>query len=149
MYSKNILFLANLAIISIIVVLTTTSVNSAFAATDHITDPKQNYTITGNNVILHSLVGDIKIPMPDYVKAELRKELNSKTKLRRVTRQLFAPRQLRIGYGWAFADFFECNEQAQIALSAYSENHRYWEAFFKRNSVNNTLAVSFKLILDS
>lgn len=39
-------------------------------------------------------------------------------------------------------DFFECSEQAQIALSTHSESFRYWESFFKRNSLNDTIAVS-------
>lgn len=133
--------IANLALISVVLLATGFGVDAA-SAPQHITDPKQNYTISGDNVVLHSLVGDIKIPMPDFVKAELRRERNAKIKPRRVTRQLFRPNFSRYNLGWAFADFFECNEQAQIALSPYTENHRYWEAFFKRNSVNNTLAVS-------
>lgn len=141
MYSKNVL-LANLAIISIIILLTT-NLSSASAAMKHITDPKQNYTISGDNVILHSIVGDIKIPIPDHIKAALR-ERNSKNKKRRISRQVPYNPNPNINYNfiYGFPDFFECNEQAQIALSAYSENHRYWEAFFKRNSINNTLAVS-------
>jgi len=41
------------------------------------------------------------------------------------------------------ADFFECNEQAQLALSTHSENYRNWEAFFKRNSIDDTMAVRY------
>ena len=133
--------MAILALLS--VVLLTTGANAA-SAPQHITDPKQNYTISGDSVMLHSLIGDIRIPMPDSVKAMLREGNNNKIKKRR-TRQvsfLGRPNFQRYNLGWAFADFFECNEQAQIALSPYTENHRYWEAFFKRNSVNNTLAVS-------
>lgn len=132
---------AILALISVVLLTTGTDASSY---PQHITDPKQNYTIAGDKVMLHSLVGDIAIPMPDFVKSELRKRSNSKLKHRRVTRQSwFGPsRGSRYNLGWAFADFFECNEQAQIALSPYTENHRYWEAFFKRNSVNNTLSVS-------
>lgn len=42
-------------------------------------------------------------------------------------------------------DFFECNEQAEIATSPYTENYRNWEAFFKRNLINDTIAVSMNL----
>lgn len=140
MFTK--LVLANLAIISIIVLLGAKSINAA-AAMHHITDPKMNYTISGNDVILHSLVGDIKIPIPAYARSELRKEKTTKLGHKRVPRQSpFQPNPYINYYTGVFPDFFECNEQAQIALSAYSDNHRYWEAFFKRNSINNTLAVS-------
>jgi len=115
----------------------------------HITDPKMNYTIKGDNVILHSLIGDIKIPMPLDVKAAYRasREDSVKNSRRRISRQarFFSPNS-NINYNidpMVFPDFFECNEQAQIALSPYSENHRYWEAFFKRNSINNTLSVRY------
>ena len=137
-----------MAIAALISVVFLTTGADAASYPQHITDPKQNYTITGNDVMLHSLVGDIKIPMPDYVKAELR-ERSLKIKKRRVARQAWFGRNAfsRHNLGWGFGDFFECSEQAQIALSPYTENHRYWEAFFKRNSVNNTIAVSTRITL--
>lgn len=140
--------MANLALISIVLLATGFGAEAASAPT-HITDPKMNYTIRDDFVVLHSLVGDINIKMPDDVRAELRGEANSKIKKRRVARQVFRPGFSRYNLGWGFADFFECNEQAQIALSPYTENHRYWEAFFKRNSVNNTLAVSISVTRSS
>lgn len=143
MLPTNVL-LAKLAILFIIQLTSNLSaVDASPGQLQHITDPKMNYTIKGDDVILHSLIGDIKIPMPDYAKASLRRE-NSKTKRRRVVRQLFRQNP-NINYNinpYYFPDFFECNEQAQIALSTYSENHRYWEAFFKRNTINDTMAVS-------
>lgn len=138
--------MAYLAIIAVILLSLFTKINATDSLPKHITDPKMNYTIKGDDVILHSYIGDIKIPMPAYVKASLRSEKNSKIVKKRVTRQIgFIPSR-NINYNinpFAFPDFFECNEQAQIALSAYSDNHRYWEAFFKRNSINDTIAVGF------
>lgn len=132
--------MANLAIMTIVL---TSFATNALALSD---DAKEtNYTIRGDDVILNSFLGDIKIPIPE----EIRKELNDRRVANNQNGDKKFERLMLFGDDEAvhsknFADFFECNEQAQVALSVHSENYRNWEAFFKRNTISDTLAVSFK-----
>jgi hypothetical protein len=90
----------------------------------------KNLTVRDGFVVLHSFVGDLKVPIPAPKELELTHG--------RVRRDLYShgPMYLR-----DMADFFSCSEQAQYALSPFADNHRNWEAFFKRNHINNTLTV--------
>lgn len=92
---------------------------------------EKNLTVRDGFVVLHSFVGDLKVPIPAPKELELTHG--------RVRRDLYShgPMYLR-----DMADFFSCSEQAQYALSPFGDNHRNWEAFFKRNHINNTLTVS-------
>lgn len=137
MFSENAV-IATLAILSM-VLFTSTTTNALAIPNDetaNITDvdllnTHSHYKIKDNAVILDTLFGQIRIPIPDGVKAQQNSKL--------MTRQGFFDNVHSNA-----ADFFECNEQAQIALSTHSENYRNWEAFFKRNSVNDTFAVSMR-----
>lgn len=148
MHSKNVM-MAILVILSMVLFTSTTTNALVISNENNITDvdldvQHTHYTIKDDIVLLHSLVGHIGIPIPENVQAELnelRVENKQNQKLERLS--AFPNRNINDnGHSNAYADFFECNEQAQIALSTHSENYRYWEAFFKRNTVDDTIAVS-------
>lgn len=142
MFYENVI-MATLVILSIVLLPSTMTNALAIPNENSVSDVEllnvqhTNYTIKDDSVVLHSIVGPIEIPIPDKVKSELSKKQTSENL------RLFPNSN---GYDTIHsnevADFFECNEQAQIALSTHTENFRYWEAFFKRNSVENTMAVS-------
>lgn len=132
------------SVILAIVLLTSSTTNAlAFSNEKNIVDvQKSNYTIRGDDVILHSLVGDIKIPIPEEIKAELNdRSQNEEKRFERLTLYSNSQADNNI-HSKTFADFFQCNEEAEVALSVHSENYRNWEAFFKRNSISDTIAVS-------
>lgn len=143
MFSQNAV-MATLA--ALVVFLLTT--NALDISSEIIIDDVQeaNYTIGNNSVVLHTVIGDIDIPMPEEVKAELTRRNEDK----RSEKLTLYNHNGNMGNGHSDAanDFFECSEQAQFALSVHSEHYRYWEAFFKRNSISDTVAVSiFNLII--
>lgn len=148
MFSRNAI-MATLVILSIVLFISTTNA-LVISNEKNINDIQEtNYTIRDDVVILHSLVGDIKIPIPEEIKAELndRRVENSQNEEKPFERlTLFSNSKVDDNiHSNTFADFFECNEQAQVALSVHSENYRNWEAFFKRNSISDTIAVSMSL----
>lgn len=149
MFSRNAI-MATLVILSIALFTSSTTNALAISNEKNINDMQEtNYTIRDDFVILHSLVGDIKIPIPEEIKAELN---HSRVENSQNGEKLFEKLTLYSNskvddniHSNTFADFFECNEQAQVALSVHSENYRNWEAFFKRNSISDTIAVSMSL----
>lgn len=135
--------MATLVILSIVLFTSTTNALAISNEKNSINDVQEtNYTISDNVVILHSLVGDIKIPIPEEIKEELNdRKQNAGKQFEKLT--LYSNSHVNDNiHSNTFADFFECNEQAQVALSVHSENYRNWEAFFKRNSISDTIAVS-------
>jgi hypothetical protein len=148
MFAENVI----MGILSIILISSTTTNALTFSNEKNITDvdldvQNSHYTIRDNNVILQSLFGQIEIPIPETVQAEINafKAENNQTKQNQKLARLSAYNNGNLNniHSNEFADFFECNEQAQIALSAHSENYRYWEAFFKRNTIDDTIAVRY------
>lgn len=145
MFFRNAI-MATLAIL--LTVLLTSSTTNALAISNekNINDMQEtNYTIRDDVVILHSLVGEIQIPIPEEIKAELNKRKaeniqNQEKRFERLT--FFGNSRMDDNIHSNTADFFECNEQAEVALSVHSENYRNWEAFFKRHSITDTMAVS-------
>lgn len=142
--------MATLAILSI-VLLPSTMTNALaisnennFSDVDLLDVQRTNYTIKDDNVILHSIFGQIEIPIPDKIKSELNKAEEQKSGKLRVFSNSMTYDNIN---SKEVADFFQCNEQAQVALSPHSENYRYWEAFFKRNSIDDTTAVSKSFFL--
>lgn len=130
---------ATMAILAVLVVALFTS--STTNALDSSNDAqKTNYTIGNGTVILHSFIGDVNIPIPPEIQAELEGRVHQNNEERSGKLTLIGNNDNIHSKG--FADFFECNEQAQLALSVHSENFRNWEAFFKRNSISDTVAVS-------
>ncbi|KAJ6639469.1 hypothetical protein Bhyg_12214, partial [Pseudolycoriella hygida] len=106
-----------------------------------------NLTIRDNAVVLHSLVGDINITIPEEVLEELnnarrRNTQNGDRRFERLT--LFGSNNMDDNFrSKAFKNFFECSEEAQWTLSKHSENNRYWVAFFLRNTLDDTSAVRY------
>lgn len=145
MFSRN-AKMATLAILSVIL-FTSSKVNALAISNEKAVDDVQgtNYTIKDDAVILHSLFGDIEIPMPDDVKAvhNDRKAANNQNGEKLFERLTLFGNSENAIRSKTYADFFECNEQAQVTLSVHSDNHRLWEAFFKRNSVSDTMAVRY------
>lgn len=147
MFSKNAI-MATLAIL--LIAIFTSSTTNALAISnekDIIEVQGTNYTIRDNFVILHSVVGEVKVPIPDEIQAELNRFENSRNEEKRFEKlTLFGHSRVDDNvHSNTFADFFECNEQAEVALSVHSDNYRNWEAFFKRNSISDTMAVSMSL----
>lgn len=149
MFSRNAI-MATLAILSIVLLTSSTTNALAISNENDITDVQgKNYTIRDNFVILQSVVGEVKIPIPEEIQAELndRRVQNSRNEEKRFEKlTLFGKSRVDDNvHSNTFADFFECNEQAEVALSVHSDNYRNWEAFFKRNSISDTIAVSMSL----
>lgn len=136
MFSRNTIT-TTLVVLSLF--LFTSSTTNALAISNGTNSDGQakNYTIEGDFVVLHTLVGDMKIAIPEDVKA-LRNQKNEGKQFERLVEfGSHRPDSNRE------ADFFYCTEEAQLALSGHSESYRHWEAFFKRHSVSDTMAVRY------
>ena len=98
---------------------------------------EKNLTVENGYVVIPSLIGNVLLPVPPSNELQLTHG--------RVKRDLYSHSPF---YVRDMADFFSCSEQAQYALSPFGDNARNWDAFFKRNSINNTMAVSTQTLID-
>lgn len=145
MFSRNAI-MATLVILSLVLLKLSTTNAVAISNEKSINDVQEkNYTISGDYVILHSLIGDINVPIPEEIKTELndrklKNNTNGEKLFERLT--LYGDSNDINMYSKMFVDFVECRDQAQIALYT-GENYRNWEAFFKRNKITDTMAVRY------
>lgn len=145
MFSRNAI-IATLAVLSVVLFTSTANALSISNENDiNNGQQEKNYTIKDGFVILQSLFGEIKVPIPEDIKAEMNRQKNDGKEFERMT--LFGEGGRLQDYHHVSdgqADFFKCTQEAQqTALSVYSENYRNWEAFFYRNSLSNTMTVRY------
>lgn len=133
-----------LVMLSIAFLHTTSTVNGLALSNEGNNNDVQatNYTIGQDAVIMHSLLGDIQIPIPEDIKAELNRRKNEGKTFERLT--LFGESEFNHNYPSSRQnDFFECMEKSNAVLAAHTESYQSWSIFFKRNKFSDTMAVRY------
>lgn len=97
----------------------------------------RNYNVTEDAVVMKSLFGDVVIPIPEDVKAEIKSRNNPDKRFEKLV--TYGSEQ---GYSNRHRDLFSCMDEADVAISPLTDSYRSWEPFFKRNKFDDTVAVS-------